>query len=433
HRHGQTWPLVVFQNNDDRNLSHPLGQSSHETFYCRPLREGELQWDTTTCSSTVFTDKGVLSDRESSRYPPRSDLIHDSDTDHHSVASFESLNPFDAVSRPTPPGDEPFQLLWSIPAELPDGAYTMWAEVSKEFDQNEFYDYPSPLGIPWSDYGLPARGQPSVVYRVPFEIGAAEAIASTASYAGYGDPDGLDGMVREPDGSITTGVDGSGASRLLLSAIGDDMYRLRVTAQSGFDEVQPGAPQEMSVLDTIDRQLNAIFVAPGDDLTEGMVTGYEVRYQAAEPITENNFLQARLAATTIFPEQPGTMQEFTLDNLVPRTHYYVAVRAFDECKNYGPITVLEFSTEEREVGEVPWCFVATAAYGSALDRDVDMLRRFRDRFLRSNVTGELLVEGYYTFGPALAKLIAPSDTARRAARAGLAPLVEVIRDLAPSR
>ena len=90
-------------------------------------------------------------------------------------------------------------------------------------------------------------------------------------------------------------------------------------------------------------------------------------------------------------------------------------------------------TSERDIGEVAWCFVATAAYGSGLEEDVDMLRRFRDRFLRTHVTGELLVSGYYTFGPALARLIAPSDTARRAARASLAPIVEAIREFSPGR
>jgi len=56
-----------------------------------------------------------------------------------------------------------------------------------------------------------------------------------------------------------------------------------------------------------------------------------------------------------------------------------------------------------------------------------MLRGFRDQVLRSTVTGELLTEGYYTFGPALAQLIAPSDTARRVARAGLFPLVDAVK------
>ena len=86
--------------------------------------------------------------------------------------------------------------------------------------------------------------------------------------------------------------------------------------------------------------------------------------------------------------------------------------------------MVQVSTPEQTGGTVDACFVATAAYGSIMARDVASLRRFRDRFLRTHVTGELLVQGYYTFGPALARLIAPSDTLRRAARAGLMPLVE---------
>jgi hypothetical protein len=65
--------------------------------------------------------------------------------------------------------------------------------------------------------------------------------------------------------------------------------------------------------------------------------------------------------------------------------------------------------------------------------EVGMLRGFRDDVLRSTVTGEMLVEGYYTFGPALAQLIAPSDTARRAARAGLLPLIDAVKKVVAKR
>jgi hypothetical protein len=63
HRHGQTWPMVIFQNDDGTHLnesalSHSPSQSSVEGFYCRPLREGEAGWDTQTCASVAFTDKG---------------------------------------------------------------------------------------------------------------------------------------------------------------------------------------------------------------------------------------------------------------------------------------------------------------------------------------------------------------------------------------
>jgi hypothetical protein len=75
------------------------------------------------------------------------------------------------------------------------------------------------------------------------------------------------------------------------------------------------------------------------------------------------------------------------------------------------------------------CFVATAAYGSTLANDVEMLRRFRDSFLQRTVLGELAVETYYTFGPAMAGLIGESDLLRVTARTLLAPLVSRVKEL----
>ena len=125
---------------------------------------------------------------------------------------------------------------------------------------------------------------------------------------------------------------------------------------------------------------------------------------------------------------PGTKEEKR-----PLTHYYVGIRAYDNCKNYGPLAVIELTTAERETGSVDACFVATAAYGSMLANDVVMLRDARDRLLRSNVAGELLVEAYYTFGPALAGLVGESDELRGVSRDVLDPLVDWMRDLSAWR
>lgn len=435
HRHGMEWPLVVFQNNDDSNLSHPFGQSSRENFYCRPLRSGENQWDTQTCSSTVFTDKGVLSSTGTSRYPPRRDLEFDTGSDDDSVRTFRELNPFDAVSRPTPQADQAFRFIWPVPRELPQGDYVVWMEVSEEFDHNDFYsieNYPSP-DVRWSDYGLPGRGQPAVVYRVPFTINDSDQESSVVEYFGYSDPDGLDGRVREPDVTITTGVEGSGASRLLLAQDGEQSFRVRVRSRPSPDEADPGTPHQLEIVATNSRSIEATFLAPGDDDMEGRVAGYEVRYLIADTITEDNWSRATLAATSIGPVEPGQPQEMLVTELVPRTRYSIAVRAYDECRNLGPLAVTEVVTEEREIGEVGWCFIATAAYGSSMASELDMLRRFRDRYLRTHATGELLVESYYTFGPALAKMVGSSDTLRRAVRAGLAPVVDTVREMSPSR
>ena len=116
-------------------------------------------------------------------------------------------------------------------------------------------------------------------------------------------------------------------------------------------------------------------------------------------------------------------------SLLPQTHYWIGIRAFDDCRNVGPLTVIDVTTSQRETGEVDACFVATAAYGSLLANDVEMLRHFRDSYLRNNVLGELLVEAYYTFGPALAGVIGESDDLRGIARDALDPLVDAVRGL----
>lgn len=435
HRHGMSWPLVVFQDGDDRDLSHAMSQSSIEHFYCRPIAEREDMWDTQTCATKAYTDKGKLSSSQTSPYPPRTDVVFTAGIDDDDVRVFASMNPFDVVSRATPIGGETFRVDWQIPEGLPTGEYVVWVEASKEFDQNEHHDYPEPEGIPWADYGAPYRGQPSVVYRVPFLLmPGTETVALTADYAGYGDPDGLDGELRAPDESITTGVPGSGASRLLLTADGDDMYRVRARALPAVaDAEEPGIPRNVKVLDASPSAVSLAFTAPGDDGYTGTVAGYEVRYLAGEPVTAENFEQAIPAPVQGAPRPAGQTQVLEVGDLLPRLEYHLGIRAYDECKNYSGLTVVRATTADHAGGAVDACFVATAAYGSLMQQDVEMLRRFRDRFLRTHVTGELLVQSYYTFGPALARLIAPSDTLRRAARASLAPLVERVRTLAPGR
>ena len=72
-------------------------------------------------------------------------------------------------------------------------------------------------------YGYPYRGQPSVVYAIPFTLGPA-AKFSTMTPVGFGSVDGTDadpGTLHAMDGSITDdpqGAPGSGADRLRLMA-----------------------------------------------------------------------------------------------------------------------------------------------------------------------------------------------------------------------
>jgi hypothetical protein len=432
HRHGESFPQVVFQNTEDNNLSHPFSHSSQEAFYCRPMRPDEAGWDTGTCASTVFTDKGKFDVDTTSVYPPREDIARVDGIDDIAVAMFDPMNPFDQVSGATPAADLPYSVTWPIPEDLPAGPYVLWVEVAKEFDHNATYNpttFPEPSGIPWGEYGEPYRGQPSVVYSVPFTIAGTATSASTDTYAGYGDPDGVDGNVRAPDTTIDTGTPGSGAARLLLHTDGSNNFRVKVVARPELDQANPGAADDLITTILTQRAASLQFFAPGDDGELGTVTGYEIRYRAATPIDENNFADASPISTSIEPDEPGQIQTFEVTGLLPQTTYYVGVRAFDDCKNYGPLVTTSFVTPERVAGEVDACFVATAAYGSVMASEVGMLRAFRDGILRRSVLGELFVETYYTVGPAFSANVAHSDVLRHAARDSLSPLVDLVKGL----
>ena len=69
------------------------------------------------------------------------------------------------------------------------------------------------------------------------------------------------------------------------------------------------------------------------------------------------------------------------------------------------------------------CFIATAAYGSYIEKHVIVLRDFRDHFLLTNPAGKAFVDLYYTYSPPVANFIANHDTLRALVRWNLLPLV----------
>ena len=66
----------------------------------------------------------------------------------------------------------------------------------------------------------------------------------------------------------------------------------------------------------------------------------------------------------------------------PLTTYSVAVRGVDMCNVPGPFAVAEVMTTRINFTQLSGCFVATAAYGSALEPRVEALRSARDALRR---------------------------------------------------
>lgn len=434
HRHGLTFPRVVFQNGDEDNLSHPFAQSSPEAPppYCRPIRPQESEFDAGTCATAAFTDKGTLSYDEPTRYPPRSDLQRIVGTDAAAVEMYRALNPFDALAQPTPIGGAPTSVVWAAPQSVDYGDYVVVVEASKTYDFNSTYNemsFPAPGGIPWSDYGKPWRGQPSVVYRVPIVVAETQTRGLTEQYAGYGDPLGAVGTLFPPDETITTDTPGSGASRMQLVSDGGEMYRVRVRSRPELDAIAPDPVASVITTRIGARTAALAFTPAGDDGDVGVAAGYEVRVRVGSPITDANFLESiPVSAQIRFDEQGNPTLE--LSGLLPETEYFIGVRPYDNCFNRAPIATTRFRTLERDTAEVDACFIATAAYGSLMANDVELLRHFRDRALGSSVLGQLGISAYYTFGPTIAGFVGESDLLRASARAALSPLIEAVRGLA---
>ena len=105
-----------------------------------------------------------------------------------------------------------------------------------------------------------------------------------------------------------------------------------------------------------------------------------------------------------------------ISNITPGTLYYV--RAYAVLSNgeviYGE--QVTFSTDDA-------CFIATAAYGSILEKHVVLLRQFRDSYLLTNSPGQHLVALYYTFSPPIADIIRDNSVLQTAVRVALFPAV----------
>jgi hypothetical protein len=69
------------------------------------------------------------------------------------------------------------------------------------------------------------------------------------------------------------------------------------------------------------------------------------------------------------------------------------------------------------------CFIATAAYGTPMAEEIQILREFRDEYLLTNPLGQALVGVYYRVSPPIAEFITEHPSLKPIVRAGLVPAV----------
>jgi hypothetical protein len=439
HRRGVEYDRIVMQDCRESALGWHESTSSLEPFYCRPITPAESGGvDTITCPTTRFSsDKGVpvraidpnrgdcanLDLPLTSFYPPRNDLAGRDGRDWREVNTLADMNDLDAVSRATPKAEHPYRVAYHLRPEIPAGDYVVWLEINQEYDFNQFHDYDYFVDPALKDYGVKERGQPSVVWQVPLAVTASSASATVFEFAGYGAPDGQDGDLRAPDGSITTDVIGSGAGRLatMSSSIAD--FRVRVSYSPDAPCLPPPPVKSLAMLGADFKSVTLSFEPP-DDLWA--VSHYEVHYSEGEAVMETDEqFDSAIPGPEIEAYSEATV---ALDRLHADTLYTVAIRAKNFCQQSSPLVNLQVRTQAREFTTVDACFIATAANGTPFHRDVIALRQFRDRFLLTSGPGRAFVASYYEISPPIAAFIRDSDTLRAAVRVALTPLVWLARE-----
>jgi hypothetical protein len=444
---GKLYPSVVFQDTNESQIGFHESCSSPDPYYCRPMLQTEIV-DAISCPTPIFnSSKGRIDpNAPPSYYPPRNDLPSDPlafidkdcDTLGGSLASCTvdaakyaddaNGNGLDAVAAATPPYGRPFDARWYVPANLPAGDYALMVEVNKEFDVNASHMHQSTKDPGLVGYGLSGNfGQPSVVYRVPIRIDGSTAAASTVTQiAGYSSWLGDSGTIIPRDDTISSSDPGSGEARLLEIDGTGGLARVHVTLEpcACVPAPPPPAPVSFVPIGSADVQATSASITFQQGSSDGSpVFAYEIRYGATNNSTmsEAEFMQA-IVAPQVDPLPAGATASFTLENLKPDTHYVVGIRSKGPCELTSDLAFVDFSTVTMKFTQLSGCFVATAAYGSAIEPEVAALRALRDQLRPRSALFAAATEIYYRSGPAAAAVISRSETARAVVRRVIGPV-----------
>jgi len=302
------FPRVIFQKRVEGLASQTTQDQSPDSYYCLQFDASKStrdQLDAISCATPFNSDKGRYMTRGDlasgytepwqdlaagggangrdqplpldSLYPARMDITRctaercfdHADTDHYAADVRAVMPEIDAVSIATPPGDTQQSVLFSVPRSWPAGDYVAFIEVNLEGDYNDRWNqttYPTPENPngEWDyyakTYGYAYRGQPSLVWQLPFQLGA-EAPTSFETNApvarsswdfwaeGYGAPEPLSLDKADPNYiTNTTSGPGAGTNRLRADASGQ---RFVLQTKHVTDAAQPppfdaGMPPEAS-------------------------------------------------------------------------------------------------------------------------------------------------------------------------------------------
>ena len=134
----------------------------------------------------------------------------------------------------------------------------------------------------------------------------------------------------------------------------------------------------------------------------------------------------------VFTYEPGTVVELiaitdTFYNFVQWTGDVATITDVNSAVTNITMNDNYSITADFSFGPFPWCFIATAAYGTDTAKEIDILREFRDEFLLSNSLGAKFVSFYYKISPPIADFISQHEALRTVVREGFVdPIVKIL-------
>lgn len=185
-----------------------------------------------------------------------------------------------------------------------------------------------------------------------------------------------------------------------------------------------------------------------------MIIGYDMQSSIAVgtyPLLSGDYVSVECSGAVCVPDAvPGkpvseTFEVFTFD--MPEVYEpYTATGDLDidETDNYteynnvmdqnGSTTDFTIAATSSTLngttttgGTSSTCFIATAAYGTPMAQEIDVLRDFRDTHLLGNSLGSAFVDAYYRMSPPVADTVATTPALRAAVRMVLAPVIWIVQ------
>ena len=136
-------------------------------------------------------------------------------------------------------------------------------------------------------------------------------------------------------------------SAIVLPSCGDENPQAPDEEIPALDTIPPAAVTGLTLRSPTTSAIALVWIAPGDDGTEGQAKAYDIRY-ATSAITEQSWASAAPVVNPPEPRPAGQLETVVVPGLYSVTRYYFALKTSDEVLNVSAISNCPDTTTLQE-------------------------------------------------------------------------------------